>query len=444
MQHPFASCQLRAPETGNVAPKYARETEHTSGRRVRWTPDPAETIAHTASRRTGPRAWLRALERAVAAGLVPGFNDTTRAIIEVLASRMGYDTGHCRYVLRDVMERTGLGRTAVTDHVKMLRRAGWLAWVEHGSLRNALRALGLDGYARTATVYAATIPPAYDAYAGNTVIGTGYEARIIVDHRGKSPVDTTGNEAVENPDVDASRTPSLWGVKEEGQVQVVGGEETSTARAAVDEAIRKLKKRKLTITGYKITGPRIERARQLARWVRPLVNWLQRATLDQLSWVLLDLVARDWTDNQILVWLGRLGQETGAVRRRPRFPHRVIAAALLRKDREDTQRAEGHLPGENAAPAAPNAAFQAAREALRTRRPQEPAAVVPTVDQVPVGEWDRATLRDAAAADPTLVLSCARHVGREETLRLYGSAAAAILDAADEEARTGLRILATA
>ncbi|MBP5896389.1 hypothetical protein [Streptomyces scabiei] len=90
--------------------------------------------------------------------MFPGFNDSTLAIIDVLQSRMDFDTGHARYALKDVIERTGLKRAAVTKHVAMIRRAGWLAWVEHGSLRNALRGLGRPGYARTATVYAATIP----------------------------------------------------------------------------------------------------------------------------------------------------------------------------------------------------------------------------------------------------------------------------------------------
>ncbi|MFE5037118.1 hypothetical protein [Streptomyces sp. NPDC056683] len=351
----------------------------------------------------------------------------------VLASRMGYDTGHCRYVMRDVMERTGLGKTAVTDHVKMLRAGGWLAWVEHGSLRNALRALGMPGYAKTATVYAATIPPAYDALAGHILVGAGYDARVIVDHR--EPVDTPGTAPVENVEVTASRTPSRWVAKGEGQVQVVGGEDSSTAKAAADQSPRR--KRKLTVTGYRITGERIERARQAAVSVRPLVNWIQGATHDQLSWVFLDLVAQEWSDARIVAWLQKLGAELGVRRWRPQFPHRVIAAAVRRDDQAATERAHNEGPDDEpyVRPVAPNAAFSAAREALRGAQHGAPADTMPTTEETPMDAWERAALREAAAADPGLVLACARIAGRDEAIRVYGTLAVGILDAAEERAR---------
>ena len=47
---------------------------------------------------------------------------------------------------------------AVTGHVKVLRELGALAWVQHGTRANIRRALGLPGYAGTATVYAARSP----------------------------------------------------------------------------------------------------------------------------------------------------------------------------------------------------------------------------------------------------------------------------------------------
>jgi hypothetical protein len=432
MQHALASCQPDATRTRHVAPESAPATEHACGRRKRWTPDPAETITHTASRRSGRAAWLRALERAVTAGLVPGYNDTTQAIVDVLETRMGYDSGHARYVLADVMERTGLKRTAVTDHIKMLRAAGWLAWAEHGSLRNALRAAGMPGYAKTATVYAATIPPEYDAFEGNILRGRGYTARVV----GVTP------EARERRIVEASRTPSLRVVKEDGQVQVVGGKDGSTANAAADQSTRR--KKKLTVTGYRITGERIDRARHLAVSVRPHVNWIQGASHDQLSWVFLDLVARDWSESRIVLWLRNLGAELGVRRWRPRFPHRVIAAAIRRDDQAAAQRAHTTGPGEEAyVPAtAPNAAFQAARAAMRADGPQEPAETVPTVDEAPETAWDLATLREAADAEPGLIRSFARLAGRDAALRVYGTAAARILDTADAMARAGF--LATA
>ncbi|MEU2426983.1 hypothetical protein ABZ619_39225 [Streptomyces sp. NPDC007851] len=392
------------------------------------------------SRRSQPRAWLRALERAVEAGLLPGFTATTQAIIEVIASRMCFDTGHARYVMKDVMERTGLGRTAVTDHVKMLRSYGWLAWAEHGSLRNALARLGVKGYARTATVYAATIPPEFDALVGNIVVGTGYNAQVIVDHRPKTPVDTAGKGSVENSGSSESRTPSLWVDKEVGQVQVVGGEDSSTGQARTAHKSPR-RKRKLTVTGYKITADRIERARQLAKTVRPLVNWIQGATHDQLSWVLMDLVARDWSEGRIVAWLGKIGQEIGAPRWRPRFPHRVIAAALRRKDEADTRQAHhGADPDAARATTAPNAAFGAAREIVRANGDRVQARITPR-DTTGAQSWaygehdtsdltqdDRAHQLAAGLVEPELILSCARILGRDGAVDLYGEAAANLLD----------------
>ncbi|MFJ8158374.1 hypothetical protein [Streptomyces sp. NPDC094468] len=374
-------------------------------------PDPAETVAHTASRHTGPRLWLRALAAAARAGLIRGFTTTTQRIVDVLASRMNYDTGHARYVLTDVMNRTGLGRTAVTRHIQLLRAAGWLAWAEHGSRRNALRSRGMPGYARTATVYAATIPPRYDTHQGNTVAGTGYQARLV------------------------RRTPSLWSVEEEGTVQVVGGKEASTASPPGGRP-RRRRRRRLTATGYKITGLRIERARQIARSVRPLVNWTQRSTLDELSWVLLDLVARGWNEPRIMSWLHHLGQELGVPRWRPRAPHRVIAAALRRKAVDDALTAvpadlehEEHLP-----PAAPNAAFQRALAVLRQTPPNGTARSVGDINgaedelQSSLTTWELAHLREAARTDPALVLSYARIRGRAAAIATYGTMALAILD----------------
>ncbi|MDX3672792.1 hypothetical protein [Streptomyces europaeiscabiei] len=376
--------------------------------------------------------------------MFPGFNDSTLAIIDVLQSRMDFDTGHARYALKDVIERTGLKRAAVTKHVAMIRRAGWLAWVEHGSLRNALRGLGRPGYARTATVYAATIPPEFDALVGNVLVGTGYLARVItiapdarpnppVETAVDAPVDTTGKKPVENLGAETAWTPSRWVVSVTSQVHVSGGNNSSTGQARTAESITpRRKKRKKTVTGYKITGERIDRARQLAKTVRPLINWIQGSTHDQLSWVLLDLVARDWSENKILVWLNKLGQEIGAPRWRPRFPHRVIAAALRRDDKEAATRAvpealahEEHMPV-----VAPNDAFQVARDALRNRLegvPSEPRETVSEDDASELDNWDFAARMEAVKADPALALVVAQFRGREEAIRLYGTEAARIL-----------------
>ncbi|MFG2463366.1 hypothetical protein ACGFWE_40825 [Streptomyces sp. NPDC048523] len=356
---------------------------------------------------------------------------------------MDFDTGEVRYCLEDMVARLGLSRATVSRHVAYLREMGSLAWVKRGSRTNVRRALGLGGYAPTATVYAAVIPGVYDRALGHTVVGSGYTARIVIDQRGRGssailPVD---NSPEDSRCSDPDETPSLMVVKEVDQVQVVGGNDSSTEQARTAESTARRKKRKLTILGYKITADRIDRARKLAVSVRPLVNWIQGATHDQLSWVLLDLVAKDLSDTQIAVWLRDLGQELGVGRWRPRFPHRVIAAALRREDHEATQRAHGHLPAQrDRAVSAPNAAFEQARRTLYSRV-AEPVVSYGTYgedDVVTPTAWELEQQWDALSADPDLVLAAARISGRDAAVATYGSQGARILDLYSEFQASGL------
>ncbi|MFE5026296.1 helix-turn-helix domain-containing protein [Streptomyces sp. NPDC056656] len=143
---------------------------------------------------------------------------------------MDYDTGHVRYCLDELAARIGVSRATVKRHVAVLRELGALAWVVHGTKTNFRRALGMKGYAATATVYAAVIPPVYDHAMGHTIVGSGYEARAIVDQRSQGkPVD---NSPVDNAGSEACEPPSLTLVKEESQVQMVGGLTTPRTRGA--------------------------------------------------------------------------------------------------------------------------------------------------------------------------------------------------------------------
>ncbi|MBW8705742.1 hypothetical protein MBT84_39650 [Streptomyces sp. MBT84] len=137
----------------------------------------------TASRRSGPRRWLRAVEWLLAAGLHPRAGATTLRVARDLAARMDYDTGHVIYGLQVMMTTLRLSRPIVARHVAYLRELGALVWVEHGCRANVHRAQGLPGYAGTATVYAAAIPRIYDEAMGYRIVGSGYLSRIIVDLR---------------------------------------------------------------------------------------------------------------------------------------------------------------------------------------------------------------------------------------------------------------------
>ncbi|MEU9072386.1 hypothetical protein AB0D60_36555 [Streptomyces sp. NPDC048306] len=407
--------------------------------------DEDQVVSRTGSRRSGPRRWLRSVEWLVAAGLHPQASATTVAVARDLAARMDFDTGEVRYCLVGMVERLGLSRATVSRHVAYLREMGSLVWAERGSRANVRRSRGLKGYAATATVYAAVIPAVYDRALGHTIVGSGYTARIIVDRRDTTSVSADLVEAVDNPPVENRgsgevETPSLTVVKEVAQVQVVGGKDSSTEQARTAGSIPRRKKRKLTILGYKITADRIDRARKLAVSVRPLVNWVQGATHDQLSWVMLDMVAKDWSQTQILLWLRDLGQELGVRRWRPRFPHRVIAAAMRCQDHEEVQRAHGHLPSTEPAATAPNDAFRHARETLRNH---DSGTVVSygtygEHDTVTLNQWEAAQQQEALADFPELVLAAAQIGGRKQAIAAYGTEGARILDLHTEFQTAGL------
>ncbi|MFF9003709.1 cell wall protein [Streptomyces achromogenes] len=232
-------------------------------------------------------AWL------IAAGLHPRANATTLRVAEDLAQRMDYDTGHVRYCLDEMVARLGISRASVKRHISYLRELGALAWVQHGTRLNIHRAMGLKGYAATATIYAAVIPPSYDHAMGHRIIGAGYEARVVIDQRGQArmpaqaskPVD---NPPVENPAPEGLEPPSLTLAREEGKLKVVGGSNyTSQAR----QAKTRIPQQSSQINGRRRTATDVEKASKTTRLVRALVNWTQQVPLRRLEYVL-----RPWTD----------------------------------------------------------------------------------------------------------------------------------------------------
>jgi hypothetical protein len=275
----------------------------------------------------------------IAAGLHPRANATTQTIADDLAQRMDYDTGHVRYCLDEMADRLGLSRATVKRHVGYLRELGALAWVQHGTRHNIRAALGLKGYAATATIYAATIPPVFDHAIGHRIVGSGYQARIVVDLRGqnRNPVDTAGNSPVDNSGSEGLEPPSLTVVKEESQVQLVGGfNYTSQARPPKT----RIPQQTTLINGRRRTATDVQKASNEVRMVRALVNWTQRVPLRQLEFVL-----RPWTDqgwDALRITDELLGMCQG-VRWRPKNPvafiRQRITAATAAQDLLDAQQA---------------------------------------------------------------------------------------------------------
>jgi hypothetical protein len=214
---------------------------------------------------------------------------------------MDYDTGHARYCLDEMVARLGIDRSTIKRHIATLRELGALAWVQHGTRANIRRALGLGGYAGTATVYAAVIPAVYDQAMGHRIIGSGYTARIIIDQRGQAqaPVD---NPSVDNPGSDGCAPPSLTWVKEEGQVQMVGGSNYTPQAGRRTASIPRQK----TNSGSSSRGAAGRRSPmqvaqdiRIARQVRPLVTWTQAEGLRRLAYAMRPLIDRGLDAMQI-------------------------------------------------------------------------------------------------------------------------------------------------
>ncbi|MEV0784934.1 hypothetical protein AB0I52_18555 [Streptomyces sp. NPDC050423] len=119
------------------------------------------------------------------AGLHPRATETTLTVARDLAARMDYRLGFVLYDLEGTAARCGVSTATVKRHVRVLRELGALAWHRHGSKRN-LRLPGRP-YTATATIYAATIPAAYDEAMGHRLDGAGYRARMAgVTDRGRA------------------------------------------------------------------------------------------------------------------------------------------------------------------------------------------------------------------------------------------------------------------
>lgn len=367
----------------------------------------AQDIQQTASRRSGPRRWLRAVEWLLAAGLHPRANTTTLRLARDLAARMDYDSGHVRYCLDATATRLGVNRSTVKRHAGYLRELGALAWVEHGSRTNIRRLMGLKGYAGTATVYAAVIPPAYDHAMGHCLIGSGYEARIVIDHR-----DTTAP----SPADEACAPPSLTVVKEDSQVQVVGGYKDTSRQRASRPTTRLPQPRTSSKQGSTRRVPRqVARDIQIARQVRPRVNWTQSEGLRRLAFALRPLIDEGLTVEDIVVEL-----HSWMLLWRPNRPAAHIQARLARRAEQVRSEVVARHEQEQAEARAvpPNRAFQQAL--TETSDCADEGQELPGIDEQPLTTAELWVLRDLGRQHPELVVTYADGVGEQAAVAIYG------------------------
>lgn len=361
-----------------------------------------QEVEHTASRRSGPRRWLRAVRWWVdAAGLHPRTGATVERIAADLAGRMHFDTGHCRYLLEETAARLGLDPATVKRRVKQLREAGLLAWVQHGTKHNVRRMLGMRGYAGTATVYAAVIPAAYDTARGHLRVGSGYTARIVIPHPGgATPV----------------APPSLTVVKGVDQVEVEGGS-TDTSRKRASRPTPSLphqtraEKRTKAGGGPRRSPVQVARDCRIAAQVRPRVNWTQGASIRRLAYALRPLVDRGLDVHDIAAELG-----SWWLTWRPNDPAAYIRARLAENAAQEAVHAAAGRPQAN-----PEMAPWLRVDVLQ----QMEAALNDTLLRT---EDDRHQAREYAWHDPTLVVDHIAEYGVDDALDLFGPRLVSLAD----------------
>ncbi|WP_435245188.1 hypothetical protein [Streptomyces tendae] len=430
MQHSAAVCQLDPAQNGSVG-AFTTPAGDTAAAELRASgpaPAPAfslvrgqdQDVLHTASRRCEPRDWLVALDWMIfEAKLHPKANRTTARVAMDLSSRMDYRRGIVLYRLVETAATLELDVATVKRHVSYLREMGALVWLQHGSKRN-LRLPGRK-YTATATVYGAVVPPAYDAAKGYRLRGEGYEAKVI--GRTEAARQRAVDEGVDNSRAKkAGRrlAPPSRGGSHDVPVAEVGGNEKATRGA---RASKITPPRKSTL-GHTVTARLYQAADRLARTLRPLHTWTQRARISELSWVLVDKLAEGATEEQVDVWLREISPSvTTGFDWRPSRPHAYIASQLVQE--RELRRGDEQLQQDWAAATAPNAQFAAAVQETRTRQSTDEDVEdvgglegldAETRDQMRIDAWS-AYQYDK---NPELVLATYEVLGPVAAAALYG------------------------
>ncbi|MFD7922585.1 hypothetical protein ACFV3R_25575 [Streptomyces sp. NPDC059740] len=327
-----------------------------------------QEVAATRSRHAQPRAWARAAHWLIDnAALNARTAATLHRIVAVLQSGMDYSTGHVLYSLDTVATALRINRATVKRRVAQLREMGLLAWVRHGSKRNSRADRGLPGYAGTATIYAATIPPVYDHAMGHTVIGDGYDARIVIDQRGQQKA---VEEPVDNPPTKIECAPFPHLVKYDGPVDVDGGVVTTggagakTSTTPSKKPSNQPRRKRRTILGAVVTATGIQRGARIARVLAARFPWLRKASYYQIRWVCADMGERGWTVQQAIAFASEAASCRGAagVLWDPDRPHAVLAAHLRAREEQHQTDVQAAPDQARAVPAMQNAEWRAYQE----------------------------------------------------------------------------------
>ncbi|WLQ41729.1 hypothetical protein P8A22_18105 [Streptomyces laculatispora] len=219
----------------------------------------------------------------VGARLHPRATETTLTVARDLAARMDYRLGLVLYDLEGTAARCEVSTATVKRHVRVLRELGAPAWHRHGTKKN-LRLPGRP-YTATATIYAATVPAAYDEATGHRLDGAGYRSRVAgVTDKGRAlaakAVDRANPHPVGNGRarrrVCAQPAPHSPGRHHDVPASDLDGGFNCTSRTCARRARATARNRARGSGTAPVRSPwQVARDVQLARRVRPLVSWTQ-------------------------------------------------------------------------------------------------------------------------------------------------------------------------
>lgn len=283
---------------------------------------------------TGSRQLRRASDFLAAARYMvrhhPKAGPTTLRLAAAFAARMHRSQhGHVAFNVTTTVDELGVSRRTVLAHARYLRELGLIAWVEHGSRTNVLRArrgdafAPGDGYRGTATIYAAVAPPVWDHAQGHRVRGSGYRARLIgYTDKGRARAVTAARSRARRARPAPTRrcTPSVVVASAPSHLQVVTGGKKNTRRSRKQTSAHRRPRAPFT--------PReCQQAIAVTEQVQRQVWWLYTACSRRIAYALRPLLAAGWTAPQLAAELTTWGVP----------PHLKDPAAYLRHEQHRRQ-----------------------------------------------------------------------------------------------------------
>lgn len=278
---------------------------------------------------TGSRQLRRAADFLAAARYMvrhhPKAGPTTLRLAAAFAARMHRSQhGHVAFNVAATVDELGVCRRTVLVHARYLRELGLIAWVEHGSRTNVLRArrgeafAPGDGYRGTATIYAPVAPPVWDHAQGHRVRGVGYRARLIgYTDKGRSRAVTAARSRARRARPTPTRrcTPSVGVTSAPSHLQVVMGGKKNTRRPRKQAGVRHQPR-------AAFTPGECQQAIAVTEQVQRQVWWLYTTCSRRIAYALRPLIAAGWTAPQLAAELATWGVP----------PHLKDAAAYLRHE----------------------------------------------------------------------------------------------------------------